>query len=123
VNEEIGDEEVQKFDLEEYSVPGIIRKILKTTKLREVVEVRTTRKDKLLTHFDDTPCFKKEWFENLQNECVITFALVGFEQKDFIFKLLVTEKIARFKHLRAVATRFYKAGNLTKAEKIYTKIN
>jgi len=42
-------------------VPSLIRKILKTTKLREVVQVRTTRKDKLVNYFDeDALCFKKE---------------------------------------------------------------
>ena len=53
VEPEIGENELERFDLDEYSVPGMIRKILKTTKLREVVQVRTTRKDKLSTHFDE----------------------------------------------------------------------
>ncbi len=33
----IPDDELERFDLDEYSVPAIISKILKTTKLREVV--------------------------------------------------------------------------------------
>lgn len=105
----IGDNELERFDLEEYTVPGIIRKILKTTKLREVVQIRTTRKDKLSTHFDEEgKCFKKDILLSFEKECVITFALIAFQQKDFIFKLLITDKIQRFLFTKNIATKFYK---------------
>lgn len=45
--------EFEKFDLDEYTVPSVVSRILKTTKLREAVQVRTTRKDKLSTHFEE----------------------------------------------------------------------
>ena len=116
--------EFERYDLEEYTVPSIIRKILKTTKLREVVQVRTTRKDKFVNYFDeDSKCFNKEILTSFEKELVITFALVGFQQKDYIFKLLIHEKADRFRFLKAMATKFYKIGNLKKALKIYTKLN
>lgn len=42
-----------KYDLELYHLPPILRKILKTTKQFEVVQVRTTRKDKAAPLIDD----------------------------------------------------------------------
>jgi hypothetical protein len=42
-----------KYDMEEYHLPPVIRKILKTTKMNEVFQVRTTRKDKLIPYFTD----------------------------------------------------------------------
>lgn len=86
--------EFEKFDLDEYTVPSVVSRILKTTKLREVVQVRTTRKDKISTHFEeDHKCFRKDVLLSFQKECVITFALIGFEQKDYIFKLPIAEKV------------------------------
>lgn len=118
------DNEFERFDLEEYTVPSIIRKILKTTKLREVVQVRTTRKDKFVNYFDeDTKCFKKDILQSFQKDLVITFALIGFQQKDYIFKLLISEKAERFNFLKSIGTKFYKIGNYKKALKIYSKIN
>ena len=130
----VPDDELERFDLEDFTVPGIIRKILKTTKLREVVQVRTTRKDKLSTHFEeDNKCFRKELLLSFEKECVITFALIGFEQKDFIFKLPISEKVVRFTHMKEIATKFFKVsiivcniiklGNYKKAKKMYGRIN
>ena len=92
-------------------------------KLREVMHIRILKNDKLLTHFDDTDAFRKAMFEGMQNECVITLALCGFEQKDHIFKVLIKEKVERLQFLKAVATRFYKEANIVKAEKLYKRIN
>lgn len=78
-----------KFDLENYTVPAMIRRILKTMKLREVIQIRTTRVDKLLTHFDEAACFSHNLFKDMKNEIVITFALIGFEQKDHMFKVTI----------------------------------
>ena len=80
-------EEAQKYDLEEYTLPPVVRKILRGTKLNEVVFVKSTRADKLTPQFEDASgVFSKD---NLafQKEAVITFALVAFESKDHLFKL------------------------------------
>lgn len=53
--------EAHTYDLEEYYLPPVVRKVLKTTKTSEIVEIRTTRKDKAAPHFDDPHgIFKKE---------------------------------------------------------------
>ena len=87
-------------------------------KMREVMEIRCTKTDKLLTHFDDTAPFKKSMFESMQHECVITIGLVGFEQKDHLFKVLISEKLTRLTFLKKVATRFSKEGNTKNAEQL-----
>jgi len=72
--------ELERFDFDEYTVPSVISKILKTTKLKEVVQVRTTRKDKLSSHFDEmTKCFKIDLLTSFTEEIIITFALIGFQ--------------------------------------------
>jgi len=38
---------VLKYDLEEYTVPAVVRRVLKKTKLKEIVEIRTNRLEKL----------------------------------------------------------------------------
>lgn len=119
---DVNDCTVQKYDLEEYTVPAVIRKILKTTKLREIVEVRCKQTDKLLDNFDDH-IFNKEFFKNIQSEAVITFALMEHDQKDYLFKLLINEKIERFTFLKNMANKFFKGGNYHKAEKLYMRIN
>ena len=42
-----------KYDLEEYHLPSIIRRILKTTKMNEVFQIRTTRRNKITPFFKD----------------------------------------------------------------------
>jgi tetratricopeptide (TPR) repeat protein len=43
-----------KYDLEEYTLPPVIRKVLKTSKMGEVFEIRTSRKDKIVPAFPDS---------------------------------------------------------------------
>jgi hypothetical protein len=43
--------DAHKYDLEEYYLPTVIRKILKTTKPTEVVQVRSNRRDKIIPYF------------------------------------------------------------------------
>jgi hypothetical protein len=59
-------------------VPGVLRRIMKKAKLYEVIEVRTTKVDKLIDHFDDE-IFSNEVLGNFKKEVVIVFALVYFE--------------------------------------------
>jgi hypothetical protein len=41
----------------------------------------------------------------------ITVNLVAFEQKDFLFKLLIEEKLARLAFIKGIGTEFYKIDN------------
>jgi hypothetical protein len=42
------------------------------------MEITTTRKDKLLDHYDDA-IFKREWLENFKDKVVITIIPLEFE--------------------------------------------
>ena len=105
-------------------MPPVIRKILKTTKTQEVFEVKCSRKDKLAPYFEDpNGVFKKDLLQTFQNDVTFTVSLVAFEQKDFLFKLLISEKMARLSFIKSMATDFFKLGNLRKAEKLYGKVH
>ena len=61
------------FDLEEYQVPGVVRKMLKITKPYEIVQIKCQRKDKLTDHLPDVQgIFRHEYFENFEDKVIIT---------------------------------------------------
>jgi transposase-like protein len=85
--------------MEDFSLPAVIRKILKTTKYSDMVYIKTKRLDKLRDHFDnDDPekakIFDKAMFEGLETEednpnllkdfFEITFELHAFESKSHL---------------------------------------
>lgn len=88
----------------------MIRKILKTTKHFEIVQVRTTRKDKLVDHLpDEQGVFRHEWLSDFKKEVVITFQFLNIEQKEYIFKLPIVEKVQRLKFLKEISGKCFKA--------------
>jgi len=98
------------LDLEEYQVPAVIRKLLKKAKLYEMIQVDCSRKDKLTDHFS-SEAFKREWFDQMKETARITFCLVNFEQKDYLFKLPIAEKIERVTFLKNVSAKFFREGH------------
>ncbi len=116
--------DAHKYDLEEYYLPTVIRKILKTTKPTEVVQVRSNRRDKIIPYFQDpNGIFSQELLNSFEKEVVFTFCLVAFEQKDYIFKIPQAEKITRLQFLKQIATDFFKMNRLKKALKCYNKVH
>jgi hypothetical protein len=118
------------YDLEQYRIPSIIRKILKTTKLYEIVQVRCTNKHKLTDHMPDifdekAGCgvFRHEWLSDFKNEVVITFSMIAHEQKEYIFKIPSHEKIERITFLKNISADCFRAGKFKRAEKIYMRIH
>jgi hypothetical protein len=54
-----------KYDMEEYQLPPVLRKVLKYSKLNEVFEIKTRRADKLIPLFPDSNgIFKPEFLSN-----------------------------------------------------------
>lgn len=85
---ELNNEYYAFYDLEDYTLPALIRKLLKTTKKHEIRSVRCTRKDKLTDHLDDpNGVFTLERLDKMQQEAIITFALVDYEEKEYPFKV------------------------------------
>ncbi len=56
-------------------------------------------------------------------EVVITINLVAFEQKDYLFKLTIEEKLQRLTFLKRLATDLFKQSNYHKALKLYGKVH
>lgn len=85
------------YDLEEYTVPAAVRKVLKIQKPTEVIQIKSTNKEKLTDHMDDEAngIFKKEWFDAMKETAVITLQLLHIEQKEYMFKLPAVERLAR----------------------------
>ncbi len=54
---------------------------------------------------------------------VLTINLVAFEQKDYLFKLTIQEKLQRLTFMKGIATELFKKGNHPKALKIYGKVH
>lgn len=79
------------YDLEEYTLPAVIRKLLKTTKRHQIRTVRCRRLEKLSDHLDDpNGVFTLARMQSVQDECIITYSLVDFEQKEYPFKVSVS---------------------------------
>lgn len=82
------------WDLEEFQVPGVLRKMLKITKPFEIVQITCQRKDKMVDHLPDVHgIFKHEYFENFEDKVVFTLQLLNIEQKEYLFKLPINEKV------------------------------
>jgi tetratricopeptide (TPR) repeat protein len=118
----------QKYDLEEYFLPPVIRKVLKTTKLTETFQVRCLKSahSKVVPYFQckEAPAiFNKQLLEGYEKEVVYTVCLVAMEQKDYLFKLPIAEKLERLGFLKAVGTDFFKLGLSKKALKQYGKVH
>jgi len=76
--------DVLKYDLEEYTLPAALRRVLKRTKIKETVEVKMNRKDKLFDNFEDE-VFNKSIIGDSFHWVVITVGLVYFVQKQYVF--------------------------------------
>ena len=69
------------YDLEDYTVPAAVRKVLKIQKPYEIMHIKCLKNELLLDHMDDEEngVFKREWFESMQEVCVITIQLLHIE--------------------------------------------
>lgn len=76
---------------------------------------------KALDHLPDPKSvWQHEWLKegNLQ----ITVRLIEWEQKDYLFRIPVADKLERVIFTKMIATRFFQAEKFDKACKTYTKI-
>jgi hypothetical protein len=104
--------EAAKYDLEDYFLPPVLRRIIKTSKPLEVFQVRCTSKArlaKIVPYFDDPQgIFTKANLGSFEKEVVFTICLVAFEQKDYVFKIPIAEKLSRLTGFKALANEFMK---------------
>jgi len=115
-----------EYTLDEYTLPPLIRNILKSLKLKEVIEVHTVLKEECIPEFEDEAhgLFKKEWFDNVGeldeasgqiNWIVFTLEMTDFYTPESMHALYMNEKIPRLLRIKDIAAKFFKAQNWPKA--------
>lgn len=82
------------YDLENYEVPGVVRKIIKKMKKGEVVRVVVNNSKKVNDNLlDPHQIFRQEWLKSAR--LMLEIQLLDWFQKEFVFRLPVKEKIER----------------------------
>ena len=122
-----------EYTLDDYTLPPLIRNILKTQKLREVVEIHTILKEECIPEFEDEAHgnFKPEWFDKVGKEdpetgklywIVFTIEMTDFDTPEAMHGLFMKEKVPRLLRMKMIASKFVKAKNWEKAWKLYQRI-
>ena len=121
--EHLKDESLLKLRLDNYQMPSLLQKFIKSLKKNMVATMTTTRiKDKLHTNFKSD--FLDQYTAFKEGDTVkFTVSLFGIQNTSYFYKLSIAEKLAYVTRLKATAGEFFKAGNCKKAAKIYQKIN
>ncbi len=74
---------------------------MKTSKQGEVFQIRSNKKSKILPAISDpSGIFTDQILTSFEKEISITVCLVAFEQKDYLFKILINEKLDRLNFLK-----------------------
>ena len=83
------DSEPVSYEMEDYHMPAVLRRVLKLSKLNELVELTSSLKYKLLDHISDTKnkIFVTENMKSFKNSIKITFKLLSIEQKEHVLKV------------------------------------
>jgi len=134
MTKEEGVEYLQKIDgdlfaikLDEYSLPSLMIKIIKSMKKNGVVEVTTNRLDKLQSNFvneqigfDQYSLFKEG------DDIKFRITLVDCDHPGYFYKKTIKEKLEVILRMKGTATNFFKSklsNNYKKAADMYQKIN
>lgn len=112
-----------KLRLDNYVLPSILQKFVKSLKKNSVATMTTTRvKDKLHTNFKSE--FLDQYTAFKEGDTVtFTISLFGIKNTSYFYKLPIADKLAYVTRLKVTAGEFFKAGNCKKAAKIYQKVN
>ena len=121
------DADLFKVQLDSYTLPSLVIKVIKTMKKNGVTEITTTRIEKLLSNFEneDIGLNQHEQFKEGQ-KVTIRITLLDSTYPQYFYKLTVQEKLEHVLRLKATATRFFKSklhNNFKKAADLYQKIN
>lgn len=108
--------------IDDYTLPSLIIKLIKSMKKNQKSEMTTTRIDKLHKNFASP--FLDQYKAFKEGDLVkITCSLYSLKNTSYFYKLKVAEKLWYVERMKAKAGDFFKQGNLAKAAKIYQKIN
>lgn len=114
------------YTLDEYTFPPVLRAIMKTLKLNELIEVHTILKEECIPEFEDETngLFKKEWFNKVgeideitgnQRWIVFYLEMLDFETPENMHALFIEEKLPRMLRLKNIATKFFKKQDWARA--------
>ena len=83
------------YEMEDYFMPAVLRRVLKMSKLNELVEITSNLKYKLLEHISDTKnnIFVIDNMKGFKKDIKITFKLLQIEQKDHTIQFLIKRRL------------------------------
>lgn len=109
------------YKIDSYQFPGLLIKLLKSMKKNSVVQLVSTRMDKLRTNF------KSEFFDQHSfkdgDSVKFTVTLLDSKHTKYFYRNPVAEKLRLVERFKEIAGNFFKIGNYSKASKIYQRIN
>ena len=112
------------YDLEEYQLPPLLRRVLKQMKILETVKITSSNKSKLDFFLPDkNEVFVHQHLRDFKQGVEIKVKLLEIEQKLHLFKIPITEKVDRLMFWTRVAGELTASGLQDKALKVYKKIN
>ena len=116
------DETLITARIDDYQMPSLLIKLIKSMKKNSVAEMTTTKIDKLHRNFASSFLDQYKAFSP-GDTIVFTVSLYSISNTRYFYKLSVDEKLAYVLRLKAVAGEFFKQGNFVKSAKVYQKIN
>ena len=116
------DEKLFEFELDRYTLPSVLIKVIKSMRKYEISEFITTRVDKLHTNFANHIFDQHQLFKQ-GDKVSFMLGLAAVSKDEYFYQMFVANKLARINHLKSVAGAFFKLGNYEKAAKLYQKIN
>ena len=115
--------------MDTYCLPSLMIKMIKSMKKNGVLEVTTTRIDKLKTNFANEELGFDQYQEGLLNEgdeVLFRITLLDSTHPMYFYKMLVKDKLEHILRLKNTATRFFKSNlpnGYKKAADLYQRIN
>lgn len=115
--------------LDSYSLPSLFIKMIKAMKKNGVIEVSTTRVDKVKSNFANETIGFDQYTEGLINEGDLVkfrITLLDSSHPIYFYKMKIADKLTHVLYLKESATNFFKSSlsnNYKKAADIYQKIN
>ena len=102
-----GDEsKADVLDLEAYHVPAVLRRVLKTSKIGEITQIKSHLRKKLFDHLDD-PLFDHKKLKDFKDNITITFKLLDIDQKPHLYKTFIDERYERLIFITSIAKKFW----------------
>lgn len=111
-----------RFRIDEYQLPSLLIKVIKSLRPNEVIELKTSKVEKLMNNFPNHYFDQSKIFKS-GDKVSIYITLVHFIDDNYFYKMSIIEKLNRIQHLKNMAGQFFKVGNFKKAAKLYQRIN